>query len=95
MKIYDCKVNHLVNPLGYTLERPSFSWKVSDPAGSRQTAARIRIFCGNHLEVDTGWTKLSNTGTILDLEMSPCTRYTWTVSIRTDAGKECKSNFNR
>lgn len=94
MKIYDCRVNHLVNPLGYKLETPSFSWKVSDSAGSWQTSARIKVFCGNCLEMDTGWKKLSNTGTILPLSMSPYTRYTWKVSVRTDAGEECESELN-
>lgn len=26
MKITHCKLNHLVNPLGYTLPQLSFSW---------------------------------------------------------------------
>jgi hypothetical protein len=30
MKITHCKLNHLVNPLGYTLPQLSFSWQVED-----------------------------------------------------------------
>ena len=43
MKIYDMKVNHLTNPLGFRMTRTVFSWKVKEAAGKRQTQARIRI----------------------------------------------------
>ena len=30
MKITNCKVNHLTNPLGYWMEKPVFSWQVEE-----------------------------------------------------------------
>ena len=46
MVIYDCKVNHLTDPLGYELGTPVFSWKVREATGTRQTAARLTLRCG-------------------------------------------------
>ncbi len=43
MKITHCKLNHLVNPLGYTLPQLIFSWQVEAAHGTRQTAARLII----------------------------------------------------
>ena len=43
MKITHCKLNHLVNPLGYAFPRRSFAWQVEDAHGTKQTAARLII----------------------------------------------------
>ena len=39
MQIYDMKVNHLTNPLGFRMPRTVFSWKVKEAEGRRQEAA--------------------------------------------------------
>lgn len=49
MKITHCKLNHLVNPLGYTLPQLSFSWQVEDAHGTKQTAARLIIAADTQL----------------------------------------------
>lgn len=43
MKITHCKLNHLTNPLGYTLPQLNFSWQVEDARGTKQTAARLVV----------------------------------------------------
>lgn len=43
MKITHCKLNHLTNPLGYTLPQLHFSWQVEDARGTKQTAARLVV----------------------------------------------------
>lgn len=91
MKIYDGRVNHLDNPLGYSLGEPVFSWKVKDAAGTRQTQARLRVWCAGGELADTGWADLDWLGTKLSLALEPCTRYSWTVAVRTDAGEEGES----
>ena len=51
MKITHCKLNHLINPLGYTLPQLSFTWQVEESIGTNQTAAchqradRFFFFC--------------------------------------------------
>ena len=91
MTIYDCKVNHLDDPLGYQLDTPVFSWKVRDTAGTKQTAARLVVCCNGETAKDTGWAQMESLGTPLELSLAPRTCYTWTVAVRTDAGEETVS----
>ncbi len=46
MQIYDMKVNHLTNPLGFRMPRTVFSWKVKEAEGRRQAAARLQVAAG-------------------------------------------------
>ena len=43
MKLNQLKVNHLKNPLGFSVKNPSFSFQVAESSGSTLKAARIRI----------------------------------------------------
>ena len=73
MKIYDMKVNHLRNPLGFRMTRTVFSWKVKQAAGKRQKAARIVIAKDEKMReilVDTGYDAVSYTH--LGLIMQHC-----------------------
>lgn len=88
MTITNCKVNHLTNPLGYALKGTTFSWTVEESRGKCQTAARIVVRLGNAVEADTGWESLDSLAAPVELALRPRTRYTWTVSVRTDAGEE-------
>ena len=92
MQVYDCKVNHLVNPLGYWIEEPVFSWKVKEAAGKRQKAARILISMKEDLSepvLDTGWREdLDSLGSKPGLSLAPYTRYYWTVQVRSDGDEE-------
>ena len=94
MKIYDMKVNHLTNPVGYRMDRTVFSWKVEEAAGTVQTAARIvvaRDASMDKVEADTGFSEDTDSlGTPVVLSLKPRTRYYWTVTVRTNAGEEAK-----
>ena len=94
MQIKNCKVNHLVNPLGYAMEKCVFSWTVEESAGAFQTAARIVVKTCGVTAADTGWAELNSLAAPVALELKPRTRYTWTVSVRTDAGEEATSEEN-
>ncbi len=91
MRITHCQLNHLTNPLGYDLPELTFSWQVEQAEGKKQTAARIVIRRGQDPVADTGWGDLDSLGTAVPLMQEPRTRYTWTVSVRTDAGEEAES----
>ena len=95
MKIYDMKVNHLTNPLGFRMTRTVFSWKVKEAAGKRQTQARIRIASDQamtDLLADTGWdAEADSLGYQVKSALDPVTRYYWTVSVQSDAGEEAVS----
>lgn len=89
MQIYDCKVNHLTNPLGFRMTRTVFFWKVKDAVGKHQTEARIQVAADaamTQILNDTGWSdKLDSLASKVEVELKPVTRYYWTVSVRSDA----------
>ena len=97
MLIYDCKVNHLINPLGFRMTRTVFSWKVKEAQGKRQTQARIQIAGDRGMKAilaDTGWdTGADSLGYKVEVELLPRTCYYWTVSVRSDAGEEAVSEI--
>lgn len=94
MNITSCKVNHLTNPLGYAMDKCVFSWVVEEAKGTRQRAARILVYRDGQRVADTGWDNIDSLATQVPVPLSPCTRYTWTVSVRTDAGEEAISQEN-
>ena len=96
MRIHHCLVNHLTDPLGYEFSRTVFSWQADGCSGSgrRAEASRLVVSCAGETLCDTGWAQLDPLGTELKLPMKPRTRYTWTVSVRTDAGEEASSTEN-
>ena len=96
MQIYDTKVNHLTNPLGFRMERTVFSWKVKEAKGTRQSAARIRIASDAEMEgilYDSGWDKEADSLAFpVKIELKPRTRYYWTVAVESDAGEQAVSD---
>ncbi|MCC8104356.1 MAG: family 78 glycoside hydrolase catalytic domain, partial [Clostridiales bacterium] len=92
MKIYDMKINHLTNPLGFRMTRTVFSWKVAEATGKNQTEARIQVATDAQMRkmvFDSGFEKEADSlGYHADFELEPCTRYYWTVTVRTDAEEE-------
>ena len=93
MRIINCKVNHLSNPLGYDLGKPVFSW-TAEASGKRAVSSRLIVAKAGQTILDTGWTELDSLCTRPDIRLSPRTRYTWRVSVRTDAGEQAISEEN-
>lgn len=101
MQVYDCRVNHLANPLGYQIKEPVFSWKVGGAAGKKQKAARILISLKEDFSepvLDTGWREdLDSLGTRPGLAgeagLRPYTRYYWTVQVRSGQGEEASGEL--
>lgn len=91
MKLYDLKVNHLTNPLGFRMESTTFSWKVKEAQGKKQTAARVQVALDETLTqtlFDSGWDETaSSLAYPVTLNLQPRTRYYWTVSVQSDAGE--------
>ena len=88
MNIRKAQVNHLTNPLGYTIDRPVFHWVTENSRGTKETESRIVVKCGGEVLLDTGFAALDSLAAPLDPGLVPRTRYTWTVTVRTDAGEE-------
>lgn len=97
MIIYDCKVNHLTNPLGFRMTRMVFSWKVKAAQGKKQAEARIQVARDRDMKkvvADTGWTADADSlGHELVVGLRPRIRWYWTVSVRSDAGEEVVSEI--
>lgn len=85
MKIINQKVNHIENPLGYSLKDLSFSWIVSESTGKYQQAAQVQIGLNNSFDeliydsgrIDT----ICSLGYKPDIKLAPCTRYYWRVMV--------------
>ncbi|MCM1026284.1 MAG: glycoside hydrolase family 78 protein [Roseburia sp.] len=92
MRLYDLKVNHLRNPLGFRMERCVFSWKAAEAKGKQQEAARIRVAADPELQeilFDSGFdSQASSLAYRAEVALRPRTRYYWDVTVRTDAGEE-------
>jgi alpha-L-rhamnosidase len=95
MQIYDAKVNHMTNPLGFYMDQVSFSWKVKDVAGKKQQSARIRVAKDEALTelcYDSGSrSDLDSLACVCPVELEPRTRYFWQVSVISDAQEEAVS----
>ena len=98
MELYDLRVNHLCNPLGYEMNKTVFSWKVKNAVGKKQEAARIRVGESENFEtliMDTGFLEnLSSIASQVDEPLMPCKRYFWDVTVRTDKGEEAVSSVS-
>ena len=95
MNITRCQVMHITNPLGFDLgAAPTFTWTVEDAEGTQASAARIVVSHDGETVADTGWAQLSGIAATVDglaEALAPRTRYSWTVSVRSDAGEEATS----
>ncbi|HEX2908264.1 MAG TPA: family 78 glycoside hydrolase catalytic domain, partial [Phototrophicaceae bacterium] len=87
MKITHLKTNHIVNPLGFAIEKPTFSWIVEATGDQVQTAAQVLV------SYDAGFRQIIFDSGKVDgpginslayrppLELSPRTRYFWKVRV--------------
>ena len=75
MAIYDCKVNHLEDPLGFDLGVPVFTWKGGN---GRLVVARDEDI--SDIVFDSGETMLDPLCARPDLALEPRTRYFWRVA---------------
>ena len=83
MKIINCKVSHLRNPIGYALNEPLFSWNITDTSEPVK-ASRLLIRNDTETVYDSGWTQLDFMGVKPPFVLEPRTSYYWTVSVRSE-----------
>jgi alpha-L-rhamnosidase len=98
MKITHCKTNHLVNPLGFSMTKPVFSYIVEEATGKTQSVARIIVSVNADMSepvFDSGFTsEMDSLAYSADIVLKPHTRYYWTVSVKTNAGEETTGEIN-
>ena len=89
MKIIRMKTNHLTNPLGYWMEKPTFSW-VAESDGISQNWARVEIAADpdfSEILYDSGEdASISGNAFTPDFTPAPATRYFWRVTVMADNG---------
>ncbi|MCD8076684.1 MAG: glycoside hydrolase family 78 protein [Lachnospiraceae bacterium] len=107
MKIEKMRVNHLENPLCFSICPLSFSWIVTDADGSRQRWARIRVAecfsCQTSMAEDSFWKQaeiLFDSGEDaaadsmdypVSLDLKPRTGYLWEVTVMADNGESASA----
>ena len=98
MKIVSCKTNHIVNPLGFMMKAVTFSWITEETTSKKQTAAQIKVASDggfSNILYDSGKSEdISSLAAKIPVELSPCTRYFWTVQVWGDEGDTAVSDVN-
>ena len=92
MQVRECKVNHMINPLGYKMEKTVFSWIVD---GMEVEESRLKVWRGEKLIKDTGWGWLNNLAAPVELELKPRSCYKWQVEVRNIEGDRLASEVQR
>lgn len=95
MRVYDAKVNHMTNPMGFFMDGVSFSWKVDETRGKAQKVARVRVAADEKMQeilFDSGMDEQADSLAYpVELALEPRTRYFWQVTVLSDAGEEADS----
>lgn len=95
MKITHLMTNHLINPLGFLIHEPTFSWITSETTGKYQKAARLMIALDDLFETivhDSGISKeISSLGYTVNISLLPRTRYYWRVMVWAENGESAIS----
>lgn len=95
MKITSTKLNGIVNPLGYGYDKLIASWKVVDTSAKSQVGGRLIVARDEDFS-DILFTaegeKLDSLGTVIDITLSPRSRYFWKVEIEGDNGEKASSD---
>jgi alpha-L-rhamnosidase len=98
MKITKCRVNHLINPIGYQFDKTVFTFVVSGAVGKKQVAAQIMVAADEQMKnvvYDSGMSdRVDSLGTEVKLTLKPRTRYYWTAKALSDVGEEAVSEVS-
>ena len=95
MKIINLKTNHITNPLGFDLGKPSFSFITSETNATKQLAAQIQVALDEEfaeIVFDSGKSEeIDSLAFELPIELKVRTRYYWRVTVWADNGEVATS----
>ncbi|WP_337098528.1 alpha-L-rhamnosidase [Paenibacillus sp. YIM B09110] len=95
MKITKLKTNRMYNPLGFSLDRPRFSYLVEETEARSQTAARYVVALDESFATalyDSGKRDdIDSLAFELPIKLEPRTRYYWRVEVWADNGDHAVS----
>ena len=89
MKVTELRTNHIKNPLGFFLDKPTLSWKVTGSRGAKTKSARVVIATDprfRNVVSDSGEAALNPLCYAPDIRVKPRERYYWKVRVTDDAG---------
>lgn len=93
MKIIDCKLNHLTNPVGYDFAEKVISYVVCDARGTAQRSARVWVSLSADFDEclydSDERADINSVAFDLPIDLAPMTRYYWRVQVTDDAGDSC------
>lgn len=94
MKIKDLKINGISNPLGYYYDNIVVSWSVEETASQFADEKSIVISKQedfSEILSNVSGENVNHGGTVLKLELEPCTRYYCKVFVKGNKGDEAES----
>jgi alpha-L-rhamnosidase len=95
MKIINLKTNHITNPLGFDLGKPSFSFITCETTATEQVAAQIQVALDEEFSeiiFDSGKSEeIDSLAFELPIELNVRTRYYWRVTVWADNGEVATS----
>lgn len=104
MKITRLRANHLITPLGFSLEPLSLSWipVAEEKDGDAQRTASVRIIISKNSDLsnpvyDSGLLsekKADSLGFVPPISLSPRTRYYWNVAVTANNGASAVSEIS-
>ncbi|MBQ8804359.1 MAG: family 78 glycoside hydrolase catalytic domain [Tyzzerella sp.] len=98
MRIYNCKTNHIVNPIGFAMEHATVSWITESDISKEQVRAQVTVTLDRKMQqviyTSNPDASLNSTGVKLPITLKPRTRYYWTVQVWGDAGDTAISEVN-
>ena len=98
MQITQIKINGIREPVGFRLDRPCISYKVTETASKRAVNSSIRVSCADDPETvlaEFTGEDVNSAGTYVSLELMPRTAYLVKIRVEGDAGDsaEAESRF--
>ena len=88
MKVLDLKVNHIKNPLGYMVDKPTFTWRVEGAKGKFQKEAQVKVSKDKDFKDIVYDSKksaqISSLGFTPEMNLEARTRYYWKVEVWDD-----------
>lgn len=97
MRIKNLKTNRITNPLGFDLGRPHLSFIAYDTNAAKQTAAQIQVALDeeftNIVFDSEKSSEIDSLAFELPINLAPCTRYYWRVTVWANNGDEAASEI--
>ena len=98
MKITNCRTNHMLQPVGFAMDKAVVSWITESEMSSKQVRAEVKLALDgamqNVIYTSDASVNADSTGFVLPIDLQPRTEYFWTVQVWGDGGDTAISEVN-